>query len=109
MKKCVWGKWTRLTIQFVWLGREKENNVRVAEARRIINHHDARNTFFDAAETVDQMIEFGYISAGRDHFWFLPPNMYEHEQDDRVVNDVRARYLREIDILACHCGSSHTT
>ena len=96
MKNCVWVKWARLTIQFLWLGKEKENNVRVAEARRTINYRDARNTFFDAAETVGQMIEFGYISAERDRFWFLPPNMYEHEEDDRAVTDVRARYLREI-------------
>ena len=66
MKNCVWVKWARLTIQFLWLGKDHENNVRVAEARRIINYRDVRNTFFDAAETVGQMIEFGYISAERE-------------------------------------------
>ena len=96
MKNCVWVKWARLTIQFLWLGKERDNNVRVAEARRVINYRDARNTFFDAAETVDQMIEFGYISEERDRFWFLRPNMYEYEQGDRAVLDIRARYLREI-------------
>ena len=96
MKNCVWVKWARLTIQFLWLGKDREDNVRVAEARRVINYRDARNAFFDAAETVDQMIEFGNISEERDRFWFLPPNMCEHEQDDRAVTDVRARYLREV-------------
>ena len=46
MKNCVWVKWARLTIQFLWLGNEKENNVKVAEARRVINYRDARNTFW---------------------------------------------------------------
>ena len=96
MKNCVWVKWARLTVQFLWLGKEKNNNVSVAEARRIINYRDARNAFFDAAETVGQMIEFGYISTESDQFWFLPPNMYEHERGDRAVTDVRARYFREI-------------
>ena len=96
MKNCVWVKWARLTVQFIWLGETKKTNIRVAEARRIINYRDARNTFFDAAETVDQMIEFGYVSAESDRFWFLPPNTYEHDQRDRAVNDVRERYRREI-------------
>ena len=87
MKNCVWVKWARLTIQFLWLGKDRENNVRVAEARRVINYRDARNTFFDAAETVDQMIEFGYISEEGDRFWFFPPNMYEYERDDRAAID----------------------
>ena len=36
------------------------------------------------------------ISAESDRFWFLPPNMYEYEQDDRAVKEVRDRYRREI-------------
>ena len=96
MKNCVWMKWARLTIQFLWLGNERENNVRVAEARRVINYRDARNTFFDAAETVDQMIEFGYIRPGRSRCRFLPPDVDENEQDDRVAADIRARHLREV-------------
>ena len=96
MKNCVWVKWARLTIQFLWLGNEKENNVRVAEARRVINYRDARNTFFDAAETVDQMIEFGYIRPGRNRCRYLPPNVDENEHDERVASDIRARHLREV-------------
>ena len=94
MKNCVWVKWARLTIQFLWLGNEKENNVRVAEARRVINCRDARNTFFDAAETVDQMIEFVYIyiRPGRNRCRYLLPNVDENEHDERVAADVRARH-----------------
>ena len=51
MKNCGWVKWARLTIQFLWLGTDKENNVEVAEARRVTNYRDVRNTFFGAAET----------------------------------------------------------
>ena len=99
MKNCVWVKWARLTIQFIWLGIEKENNVKVAEARRVINYRDARNTFFDAAETVDQMIEFGYIRPTRperDRPRYLPPNVTEDELDERIAADIRARHLREV-------------
>ena len=96
MKNCVWAKWARLTIQFIWLGRDRENNMRHGEATRIINARDARNNFFDAAETVGQMIEFGYLSEERDRFWFLPPNMHEFDRGDWAVSDVRSRYLREI-------------
>ena len=85
-----------MTIQFVWLGNERENNVRVAEARRVINYRDARNTFFDAGETVDQMIEFGYIRPGRNRCRYLPPNVDENEHNDRVAADIRARHLREV-------------
>ena len=65
MKNCVWVKWARVTGQFLCLGLYKENNARTGEATRIINARDARNNFFDAAETVSQMIEFGYSSADR--------------------------------------------
>ena len=61
-----------------------------------MNARDARNNFFDAAETVNQMIEFGYISEERDRQWFLPPNVIEWEQGDRANNYVRDCYLREI-------------
>ena len=99
MKNCVWVKWARLTIQFIWLGTEKENNVKVADARRVINYRDARNTFFDAAETVDQMIEFGYIRPTRperNRPRYLPPNVTEDELEDRIAADIRARHLREV-------------
>ena len=96
MKNCVWVKWARLTIQFLWLGNEKENNVKVAEARRVINYRDARNTFFDAAETVDQMIEFGYIRPGRDRCRYLPPNVDVDEHEDMIAADIRARHLWEV-------------
>ena len=100
MKNCVWVKWARLTIQFIWLGNEKENNVKVAEARRVINYRDARNTFFDAAETVDQMIEFGYIRPTRPERVrprYLPPNVDdENELEERITADARARHLREL-------------
>ena len=99
MKNCVWVKWARLTIQFLWLGNEKENNVKVAEARRVINYRDVRNTFFDAAETVDQMIEFGYIRhtrPERNRCRYLPPNVDENEHEERIAADIRARHLREV-------------
>ena len=44
MKNCVWVKWARLAIQFIWLGREKINNALTAEARRFINSRNARKT-----------------------------------------------------------------
>ena len=99
MKNCVWVKWARLTIQFIWLGTEKDNNVKVAEARRVINYRDARNAFFDAAETVDQMIEFGYIRhprPERNRPRYLPPNVTQDELDERIAADIRARHLREV-------------
>ena len=99
MKNCVWVKWARLTIQFIWLGTEQDNNVKVAEARRVINYRDARNTFFDAAETVDQMIEFGYIRyprQERNRPRYLPPNVTQDELDERIAADTRARHLREV-------------
>ena len=99
MKNCVWVKWARLTIQFIWLGTEHDNNVKVAEARRVINYRDARNTFFDAAETVEQMIEFGYIRPTRperNRPRYLPPNVTQDELDERIAADARARHLREV-------------
>ena len=108
MKNCVCVKWARLTIQFIWLGIEKENNVKVAEARRVINHRDVRNTFFDAAETVDQMIEFGYIGPTRperDRPRYLPPNVTEDALDERIAADIRARHLREVFFANRHPGS----
>ena len=95
MKSCVWVKWARLTVQFLWLGPYKENNAQTGEARRIINARDARNNFFDAAETVSQMVEFGCVSADRDRYWFHPPNVDE-ERSERSSQYVRDHYLREI-------------
>ena len=42
------------------------------------------------------MIEFGYIRPGRDRCRYLPPNVDENEQDDRIASDIRARHLREV-------------
>ena len=44
MKNCVWVKWARLTILFVWMGEAKENNTRVAEAKRLTSLLYGRNT-----------------------------------------------------------------
>ena len=73
--------------------------MKVAEARRVINYRDARNTFFDAAETVDQMIAFGYIRPTRperNRVRYLPPNVDEDEHEERIAADIRARHLREV-------------
>ena len=82
MKGCVWVQWTRLIIQFIWIGEEKENNARAAEARRLINQREARSTFYDAAETVGQMITFGHITEQQDAFWFLHANMDPWERGE---------------------------
>ena len=65
------------------------------EVTRIRNARDARNNFFDAAETVSQMVEFGYLFPDRDRLWFHPPNVDE-ERSERINQDMRERYLREI-------------
>ena len=96
MKNCVWVKWARLAIQFFWLGREDINNDVTRQARYLINSRDARHNFFDAAETIDQMIEFGYATTQRDAEWFLPPNMYPRDQDDRIIIERRNHYIREV-------------
>ena len=62
---------------------------------RMRNARDARNNFFDAAETVTQMLEFGYIHPDRDRYWFHPPNVDE-ERSERSSQYVRDHYLREI-------------
>ena len=59
------------------------------------NSRDARNTFFDAAETVTQMIEFGYIPPTRNRPWFYP-NITEEELNEPISQYTRERYLREI-------------
>ena len=59
------------------------------------NARDARNNFFDAAETVTQMLEFGYIHPDRDRFWFHAPNVDE-ERTERSSQYMRDHYLREI-------------
>ena len=72
MKNCVWAKWARTTLKFLWLGRDSSNAMMHAAVTKIRNDRDARNTFYDAAETVTQMIEFGYIPQTRSRPWFYP-------------------------------------
>ena len=72
MKNCVWAKWARITLKFLWLGQKFNNALMHAEVTKIRNDRDARNTFYDAAETVTQMIEFGYIPQTRQRAWFYP-------------------------------------
>ena len=59
------------------------------------NDRDARNTFYDAAETVTQMIEFGYIPQTRQRPWFYP-DISEEELREPISQYTRERYLREI-------------
>ena len=95
MKSCVWAKWARLTMKLLWLGRDRENAVMYGVVTRMRNAREARNSFLDAAETVTQMLEFGYIHPDRDRYWFHPPNVDE-EQSERSSQYVRDHYLREI-------------
>ena len=95
MKNCVWAKCARITLKFLWLGKDLENARMHAEVTKIRNDRDARNNFFDAAETVTQMIELGYIRPNRNRPWFYP-NIDEEEIDVQISQYTRERYLREI-------------
>ena len=95
MKNCVWAKWARITMKSLWLGKDRENAVMHGVVTRMRNARDARNNFFDAAETVTQMLEFGYIHPDRDRHWFHLPNVDE-EQNERANQCVKDHYLREI-------------
>ena len=55
MKNCVWVKWARITLKFLWLGEDSRNAMMHAAVTKLRNDRDARNTFYDAAETVTQM------------------------------------------------------
>ena len=96
MNNCVWVKWARLAVQFIWIGQEHINNAVTANTRSLINDRERSNRFFDAAETIEQMIDLGYTTQQRDREWSLSPNMLEREQGDRVVIETRNFYLREI-------------
>ena len=67
----------------------------MAEVTRIRNDREARNPFYDAAETVTQMIEFGYIPQVRQRPWFYP-DISEEELREPISQYTRDRYLREI-------------
>ena len=95
MKNCVWAKWARITLKFLWLGRNSENAIMHSAVTEIRNDREARNTFYDAAETVTQMIEFGYIPRTRTRPWFYP-NISEEELAEPISQYTRERYLREI-------------
>ena len=95
MKNCVWAKWARITMKFLWLGKDRENAVMHGAVTRMRNARDARNNFFDAAETVAQMLEVGDIHPDRDRHWFHAPNVDE-EQSERCNQYVKDHYLREI-------------
>ena len=95
MKSCVWAKWARMTLKFLWLGRDRENARMHAEVTKIRNDRDARNTFYDAAETVIQIIELGYIPQTRERPWFYP-DINEEELNEPISQYTPERYLREI-------------
>ena len=95
MKNCVWAKWARITLKFLWLGKDSENTRMHTEVTKIRNDRDAGNTFYDAAETVTQMIEFGYVPPVRTRPWFYP-DISEEELAEPISQDTRERYLREI-------------
>ena len=95
MKNCVWAKWARITLKFLWLGKDFNNALMHAEVTRIRNDRDAKNTFYDAAETVTQVIEFGYIPQVRQRPWFYP-DISEEELREPISQYTRDRYLREI-------------
>ena len=81
-------------MKFLWLGNDRENARMHSAVTKIRNDRDARNNFFDAAETVTQMIEFGYIRPSRDRPWFYPT--VDEEHDEWISQYARERYLREI-------------
>ena len=95
MKNCVWVKWARITLKFLWLGKDSSNAMMHAAVTKTRNDRDARNTFYDAAETVTQMIEFGYIPQTRNRSWFYP-DIGEEELHEPISQYTRERYLREI-------------
>jgi len=66
-----------------------------AAVTKIRNDREARNTFYDAAETVTQMMEFGYIPQNRNRPWFYP-DISEEELHEPISQHTRERYLREI-------------
>ena len=94
MKNCVWAKWAQITLKFFWLGKDSENAMIHGAVTKIRNDRDA-NTFYDAAETVTQMIEFGYIPRVRNRPWFYP-DISEEELYAPISQYTRERYLREI-------------
>ena len=77
-----------------WLGRNSENARMHAEVSRTRQSREARNTFFDAAETVTQMIEFGCIPHVRNRPWFFP-NIVEEQANETISQYTRERCLRE--------------
>ena len=95
MKNCVWAKWARITLKFLWLGRDSSNAMMHAAVTKIRNDREARNTFYDAAETVTQMMELGYIPQNRNRPWFYP-DISEEELHEPISQHTRERYLREI-------------
>ena len=95
MKNCVWAKWARITLKFIWMGKNSNNAMMYGAVTKIRNDRDARNTFYDAAETVTQMIEFGYIPQTRHRPWFYP-DISEEELREPISQYTRDRYLREI-------------
>ena len=97
MKNCVWAKWARITLKFVWLGRNAENAMMHAAVTKIRNERDARNTFYDAAETVTQMIEFGYIPRVRTRPWFYPD--ISEEELAEPISPIYTRALSPRDLL----------
>ena len=69
----------------------KVNNAWTAEARRLINQREARSTFYDAAETVDQMIAYEKSLNGRMHSgFFLQTQLLSIEEETGEY------YLRKI-------------
>ena len=70
-------------------------NAMMHAVTKIRNDRDARKTFHDAAETVTQMIEFGYIPQTRTRPWFYP-DISEEELAEPISQYTRTLYLREI-------------
>ena len=76
------------------VGNDRENARMHSAVTKIRNDRDARNKFFDAAETVTQMIELGYIRLNRDRPWFYPN--VDEKHDEWISQYARESYLREI-------------
>ena len=75
MANCVWIKWTRLLLRLIWMGMEDTRDYFVEETTSLADQRRARDTFVGAAETVQQGIEWGYITESEDTHGFLdvPP------------------------------------
>ena len=62
MANCVWAKCTRVFLLLVWLGLEDARNYFAAATTSRVAQRRAGNNFVDAAETLQQRIELGYIT-----------------------------------------------